>query len=139
MPKVSPSIESNHKIEEIPVQTLNDDLNQQLASVENWLMESAVTNNDKQSALLTDNHQTDDETDDLYKDLIFPTLSEDLPIQTEEIPFDENHHQEEFVKTISPENLKPQQQQRPDKNQRRFALMRQLAEKSNKTVTRKLL
>jgi hypothetical protein len=137
--KQSSSIESNNKIEDIPIQTLNDDLNQQLASVENWLMESAVTDIDKQSPMIKENLHTDDGTDDLYKDLIFPTLSDDLSTQSEEIQFDENnHHQEEFVKTISPEYPR-QQQQRPDKNQRRFALMRQLAEKSNKTVTRKLL
>jgi hypothetical protein len=104
-------------------------------------MESAVTDIDKQSPMIKENLHTDDGTDDLYKDLIFPTLSDDLPTQSEEIQFDENNHQEEFVKTISPENPQEQQQQqqRLDKNQRRFALMRQLAEKSNKTVTRKLL
>jgi hypothetical protein len=118
---------------------MNDDLNQQLASVENWLMESAVTDINKQSPMIKENQHTDDGTDDLYKDLIFPTLSDDLPTQSEDMQFNENNHQEEFVKTISPENTKQQQQQRPDKNQRRFALMRQLAEKSNKTVTRKLL
>jgi hypothetical protein len=128
--KISPSIESNNKIDDIPIQTLHDDLNQQFASVENWLMESAITDNDKQTSIITENQQTDNETDDLYKDLILPTLSE-------EIQFNENNHHEDFVKTISPENSK--QQQRPDKNQRRFALMRQLAEKSNKTVTKKLL
>jgi hypothetical protein len=100
-------------------------------------MESAVTDLDKQSPIIAQNQPMDDGTDDLYKDLIFPTLSDDLPSQSEEIQFDENTHQEEFVKTISPETLK--HQQRPDKNQRRFALMRQLAEKSNKTVTRKLI
>jgi hypothetical protein len=94
-------------------------------------MESAITDNDKQTSIITENQQTDNETDDLYKDLILPTLSE-------EIQFNENNHHEDYVKTISPENSK-QQQQRPDKNQRRFALMRQLAEKSNKTVTKKLL
>ena len=114
---------------DIPIHTLHDDLNQQLASVENWLMESAITDNMKQSPNITDNPINDDGTDDLYKDLILPALSE-------EIPFDENNRHEDFVKTISPENSKSQ---RPDKNQRRFALMRQLAEKSNKTVTRKLL
>jgi hypothetical protein len=129
--KISPSIESNNKIDDIPIQTLHDDLNQQFASVENWLMESAITDNDKQTSIITENQQTDNETDDLYKDLILPTLSE-------EIQFNENNHHEDYVKTISPENSK-QQQQRPDKNQRRFALMRQLAEKSNKTVTKKLL
>jgi len=129
--KISPSIESNNKIDDIPIQTLHDDLNQQFASVENWLMESAITDNDKQTSIITENQQTDNETDDLYKDLILPTLSE-------EIQFNENNHHDDFVKTISPENSK-QQQQRPDKNQRRFALMRQLAEKSNKTVTKKLL
>jgi len=101
-------------------------------------MESAVTDIEKQSPMLIEIQRTDDGTDDLYKDLIFPTLSDDLPTQSEEIQFDENNHQEEFVKTISPENPQ-EQQQRLDKNQRRFALMRQLAEKSNKTVTRKLL
>lgn len=131
----------NHKIEEIPVQTINDDLNQHLASVENWLMESAVTDVNESCPMITEHQHTDDGTDDLYQDLIFPTLSEDLPAQTEEIRFDENHHREDFVKTISPETSKLQQQQqlRPDKSQRRFALMRQLAEKSNKSVTRKLL
>jgi hypothetical protein len=99
-------------------------------------MESAVTDIDKQSSMIKENQHTDDGTDDLYRDLIFPTLSDDLPTQSEDIQFDENNHQEEFVKTISPENAK---QQRLDKNQRRFALMRQLAEKSNKIVTRKLL
>jgi hypothetical protein len=138
-PKESSSIESVNKIDEIPIVTMNDDLNQQLASVENWLMESAVTDINKQSPMIKENQHTDDGTDDLYKDLIFPTLSDDLPTQSEDMQFNENNHQEEFVKTISPENTKQQQQQRPDKNQRRFALMRQLAEKSNKTVTRKLL
>jgi hypothetical protein len=102
-------------------------------------MESSVTDIDKQSSIIKENHHTDDGTDDLYKDLIFPTLSDDLPTESEDIQFDENNHQKEFIKTISPETPKQQQQQRPDKNQRRFALMRQLAEKSNKTVTRKLL
>lgn len=101
-------------------------------------METAVTvtDIDKQSSILKETHHTDDGTDDLYKDLIFPTLTDDLPAKSEDIQFDENTHQEDFIKTISPEYP---QQQRPDKNQRRFALMRQLAEKSNKTVTRKLL
>jgi hypothetical protein len=94
-------------------------------------MESAVTDLDKQSPMITETQHIDDGTDDLYKDLIFPTLSEELPIQ-----FDENNHREELIKTISPENPK---QQRSDKNQRRFALMRQLAEKSNKTGTKKLI
>jgi hypothetical protein len=94
-------------------------------------MESAVTDLDKQSPIIAQNQPMDDGTDDLYKDLIFPTSSDDLPSQSEEIQFDENNHQ--------PETIKQQQQQRPDKNQRRFALMRQLAEKSNKTVTRKLI
>ncbi|CAF4189166.1 unnamed protein product, partial [Rotaria sordida] len=138
-PKPSPSVEIDNKIEELPVQTLNDDLNQQLASVENWLMESAVTDVNKQCPIITEHQNTNDGTDDLYQDLIFPTLSDDLSTKSEEIHFDENNHQEQFVTTISSENSKQeQQQQRPDKNQRRFALMRQLAEKSNKAVTRKL-
>jgi hypothetical protein len=91
-------------------------------------MESAITANEKSTSMMTDTQHKDNETDDLYKDLMLPTLSE-------EIQFNENNHHEDFVKTISPENSK----QRPDKNQRRFALMRQLAEKSNKTVTKKLL
>ncbi|CAF3178155.1 unnamed protein product [Rotaria socialis] len=136
-PKTSSSIEINNKIEELSVPTLHDDINQQLASVENWLMESAVTDVDKSCPMIADHQNINDGADDLYQDLIFPTLTDDLPTQTEEIHFDENNHQEQFIKTISPENS--QQQQRPDKNQRRFALMRQLAEKSNKTVTRKLI
>ncbi|CAF2358506.1 unnamed protein product [Rotaria sp. Silwood2] len=135
--KPSPSVEIGTKIEELPVQTLNDDLNQQLASVENWLMESAVTDINKQCPIITEHQNTNDGTDDLYQDLIFPTLTDELPTQSEQIHFDENNHQEQFVTAISPENSK--QQQRPDKNQRRFALMRQLAEKSNKTVTRKII
>ncbi|CAF3835839.1 unnamed protein product [Rotaria magnacalcarata] len=131
-PKTSPSIEINNKIEELSIPTLHDDINQQLASVENWLMESAVTDVDKSCPMIADHQNTNDGADDLYQDLIFPTLTDDLPTQTEEIHFDENNHQEQFIKTISPENS--QQQQRPDKNQRRFALMRQLAEKSNKTM-----
>lgn len=133
--QISPSLETTHqKIEELPIQTLHDDLNQQLASVENWLMASAITSHDKSSPILIENPSKDDGTDDLYKDLILPTLSE-------EIQFDENHHHhqqqnEEFVKTMSPDNSK---QQRLDKSQRRFVLMRQLAGKSNKTVTKKLL
>jgi hypothetical protein len=96
--------------------------------VENWLMESAITSHDRSSPILIENSTKDDGTDDLYKDLILPTLSE-------EIQFDENHHQQ-FMKDISPDQSK---QQRLDKSQRRFVLMRQLAEKSNKTVTKKLL
>ncbi|CAF0722671.1 unnamed protein product [Rotaria sp. Silwood1] len=139
-PKPSPSVEIDTKIEELPAQTLNDDLNQQLASVENWLMESAITDVNKQCPIITEHQNTNDGTDDLYQDLIFPTLADDLPTQSEDIHFDESNHQEQFVTKISPENSKQQQQQqRPDKNQRRFALMRQLAEKSNKTVTRKLI
>lgn len=92
-------------------------------------MESAITSHDKSSPILIENSSKDDGTDDLYKDLILPSLSE-------EIQFDENQH-EEFVKTISPDNSK--QSQRLDKSQRRFVLMRQLAEKSNKTITKKLL
>lgn len=133
--RILASIESsNSKIEDIPIPIIHDDLNQQLASVENWLMESAVTDIDKQSPILKESHHTDDGTDDLYKDLIFPTLSDDL--STTRNKADENTQQEEFIKTISPEQSR---QQRPDKNQRRFALMRQLAEKSNKTVTKKIL
>ncbi|CAF1282818.1 unnamed protein product [Adineta steineri] len=139
-PKPLSTIESDNEIKELPIPALNDVLNQQLTSVENWLMESAVTDIDKQSSMLTESQPTDDGADDLYKDLIFPTLSDDLPSQSDEIQFDENNHHEEFVKTISPEYpQEQQQQQRLDKNQRRFALMRQLAEKSNKTTTRKLL
>ena len=97
-------------------------------------MESAITSLDKSSPILIENPSKDDDTDDLYKDLMLPTLSE-------EIQFDENHHHhhqqhEQFVKNISPDQSK---QQRLDKSQRRFVLMRQLAEKSNKTVTKKLL
>ncbi|UJR26104.1 hypothetical protein I4U23_007450 [Adineta vaga] len=140
-PKSASPMTSDHKTVELPVQNLNDVLNQQLASVENWLMETAVTDIDKQSPILTESQRTDDGADDLYKDLIFPTISDELPTQSEEIQFDENDHEKEFVKTISPKSSQEQQQQhqRLDKNQRRFALMRQLAEKSNKTVTRKLL
>ena len=107
------------------MQTLHDDLNQQLASVENWLMESSIPAAEKP---LIESQHKENETDDLYKDLMLPDLSE-------EIHCNENTDHEDFVKAISPENSK----QRPDKNQRRFALMRQLAEKSNKTVTKKLL
>lgn len=128
-PKISPCIEADHKIPEIPIQTLQNDLNHQLASVENWLMESAITDHDKQAPILVENQQRDDETDDLYKDLILPTLSD-------EMQFDENNQHGDFVKSTSPEDSK---QQRLDKNQRRFALMRQLAEKSNKSATKKLL
>ena len=114
--------------------SLNGDLHQHLNSVENWLMESAVTDIENQSSMITDTQSADDVTDDLYNDLIFPTLTDDLPSQTEASPMNENQQREGLIKTISPEQ---QKHQRPDKHQRRFALMRQLAEKSNKTVTRK--
>ena len=140
-PKLSPSIESDNKTEGSPIQTLNDDLNTQLASVENWLMENAVANVNKESSMIAASQNVDDGTDDLYRDLIFPTLSDDPPTQSEEIQFDENNHRREYASMTASENSKQQQppQQRLDKNQRRFALMRQLAGKSNKTVTRKLI
>lgn len=96
-------------------------------------MESAITSHEKSSPILIENSTKDDDSDDLYKDLMLPTLAED-------IQFDENHHQqhESFGKNLSPDHSK-QQQQRLDKSQRRFVLMRQLAEKSNKTVTKKLI
>lgn len=97
--------------------SISDDLNSELTSVENWLMENAVTNVEETPSNIVENNvsSTDDGTDDLYKDLIFPTLND-----------------EDF-------RPKTPNSQRMDKNQRRFALMRQLAEKSNKTVTRKHL
>ena len=137
-PKLASTISSDQKTDGLPVQNLNDVLNQQLESVENWLMESAVTDIDKQSPILIEPQHTDDGADDLYKDLIFPPISDDVPTQSEEIQLDENDRQEDFIKTISPKMFQ-EPHQRLDKNQRRFALMRQLAEKSNKTVTRKLL
>ncbi|CAF0804291.1 unnamed protein product [Adineta ricciae] len=137
-PKLTSTISSDHKTDDLPVPNLNDVLNQQLESVENWLMESAVTDIDKQSPILIEPQHMDDGADDLYKDLIFPAISDDIPTHTEEIQLDENDRQEDFVKTISPK-MSQEPHQRLDKNQRRFALMRQLAEKSNKTVTRKLL
>jgi hypothetical protein len=118
---------------------LNDELNQQLISVEDWLMESAVTDIEKDTSLIIPSQTTDDGTDDLYKDLIFPTLINDEPrSQSDETIRDENHRREELVEKILPDNHK-QIPQRSDKHQRRFALMRQLAEKSNKTVTKKII
>ena len=118
---------------------LQEDLNQQLASVENWLMESAVTDLDKPSSIILEQQkQQDNDSEDLYKDLIFPSLPEDILTLAEDDPSDENHHhrRNESIKAVSPDDVRVT---RPDKNQRRFALMRQLAEKSNKAVTRKLL
>lgn len=99
-------------------------------------MESAVTDNMKLNSLLPESTRTEDGTDDLYKDLIFPTFPEDIPVPSTNLSFDENTRDKDFIKAISPENVKSQT--RLDKNQRRFVLMRQLAEKSNKTVTKKL-
>lgn len=127
--------------------SINDDLNQQLASVENWLMESAVTDMEKTPTTMMNTVPTDDGADDLYKDLIFPTLTDEMSNLTEEMPLDENlHHQQQqeqseqtdFMTKVS-SNPSKSSTQRLDKHQRRFALMRQLAEKSNKTVTRKHL
>lgn len=137
-PKPTPTIAPVQQHDPLPAPTLTDVLNQQLSSVENWLMESAVTDINKQSPILTESQRVDDGADDLYKDLIFPSMSDDPPAPTEEIHFDENEHRDDFVKAISPKQTH-EQQSRLDKNQRRFALMRQLAEKSNKTATRKLL
>lgn len=97
-------------------------------------MESAVTDIDKPPSMIVETQSTVDGTDDLYNDLIFPSLTDELSSQTEDSPLNENYQREGLIKSISPEQQKPQ---RPDKHQRRFALMRQLAEKSNKTVTRK--
>lgn len=102
-------------------------------------MESAVTDIDKPCPIITDHEHTDDGTDDLYRDLIFPTLTDSISTRSEELHFDENNHQEQFMTAVSPKTSQQQSQLRPDKNQRRFALMRQLAEKSNKTVTRKII
>lgn len=95
-----------------------------------------MTDMDKTPSNNVEHHSVDDGADDLYTDLIFPNLSDDLSTPQDEQSPDENLHRDDFIQKSPPETSKTT---RMDKQQRRLALMRQLAEKSNKMVTRKIV
>ena len=64
-----------------------------MAFVENWLMKSAVTDMQKISSIEVHPPSiAGDGKEDLYKDLIFPTLNEDMVSQSEDIQVNETDH-----------------------------------------------